>query len=45
MKALEFIKAVAYIIGSVVLLTLIIPVEAIREIFRRVKYGKIKTRS
>jgi hypothetical protein len=45
MKALEFIKAVAYIIGGAILLAVIVPVEAAREIYRRVKYGKIKTRS
>jgi hypothetical protein len=37
MKVLEFFKAVAYIIGGAILLALIIPVEAIREIHRRVR--------
>ena len=42
---MNFIKAIAYIIAGAVLLAVIVPVEATKEIYRRVKYGKIKTRS
>lgn len=37
MKALEFVKAVGYIIGGAILLAVIVPVEAAREIRGRMR--------